>query len=131
MAALATVLDRPRGAARSASASSRPIVPSPFAASLQFGFVMDWLYGDDTPRAEQRAALLSLDRALLDEVMGSEGADPETTEAIDEVLAIRRGTAREPARAERRRARGARSTAPATSRSRRLGTASPTLHGGR
>ncbi|HXL87098.1 MAG TPA: DEAD/DEAH box helicase, partial [Gemmatimonadaceae bacterium] len=40
--------------------------PSPFAASLQFGFVMDWLYGDDTPRAEQRAALLSLDRALLD-----------------------------------------------------------------
>ena len=31
--------------------------PSPFASSLQFGFVMDWLYGDDTPRAEQRAAL--------------------------------------------------------------------------
>jgi ATP-dependent Lhr-like helicase len=67
--------------------------PSPFAASLQFGFVMDWLYVDDTPRAEQRAAYLSLDRALLDDVMGSEGADPETTEAIDEVLAIRRGTA--------------------------------------
>ena len=67
--------------------------PSPFAASLMFGFVMDWLYVDDTPRAEQRAAYLSLDRALLDEVMGSEGADPETTEAIDEVLAIRRGTA--------------------------------------
>jgi ATP-dependent Lhr-like helicase len=67
--------------------------PSPFAASLQFGFVMDWLYVDDTPRAEQRAAYLTLDRALLDEVMGTEGADPETTEAIDEVLAIRRGTA--------------------------------------
>jgi ATP-dependent Lhr-like helicase len=67
--------------------------PSPFAASLQFGFVMDWLYVDDTPRAEQRAAYLSLDRALLDEVMGSEGADPETTEAIGEVLEIRRGTA--------------------------------------
>ena len=66
--------------------------PSPFAASLMFGFVMDWLYVDDTPRAEQRAAYLSLDRALLDEVMGSEGADPETTEAIDEVLAVRRGT---------------------------------------
>ncbi len=78
--------------------------PSPFAASLQFGFVMDWLYVDDTPRAEQRAAYLSLDRALLDEVMGSEGADPETTEAIDEVLAIRRGTARESSRAKRRRA---------------------------
>ena len=66
--------------------------PSPFAASLQFGFVMDWLYVDDTPRAEQRAAYLSLDRALLDEVMGAEGADAETDAAIDEVLAIRRGT---------------------------------------
>jgi len=67
--------------------------PSPFAASLQFGFVMDWLYVDDTPRAEQRAAYLSLDRALLDEIMGTEGADEATTEAIAEVLAIRRGTA--------------------------------------
>ena len=56
-------------------------VPSPFAASLQFGFVMDWLYGDDTPRAEQRAALLSIDRALLDEVMGGEGSDDITLEA--------------------------------------------------
>ena len=67
--------------------------PSPFAASLQFGFVMDWLYVDDTPRAEQRAAYLALDRALLDEVMGAEGADADTDEAIAEVLAIRRGTA--------------------------------------
>ncbi len=67
--------------------------PSPFAASLQFGFVMDWLYGDDTPRAEQRAAFLSIDRALLDEVMGSEGSDDETREAIDTIVAERRGTA--------------------------------------
>ena len=66
--------------------------PSPFAASLQFGFVMDWLYVDDTPRAEQRAAYLALDRALLDEVMGAEGADADTDEAIADVLAIRRGT---------------------------------------
>src|SRR5438045_124930 len=68
-------------------------VPSPFAASLQFGFVMDWLYGDDTPRAEQRAALLSIDRSLLDEVMGGEGADDITREAIEQTLAERRGTA--------------------------------------
>ena len=68
-------------------------VPSPFAASLQFGFVMDWLYGDDTPRAEQRAALLSLDRALLDEVMGGEGSDDITLEGIEQTLAERRGTA--------------------------------------
>ncbi|HLA14913.1 MAG TPA: helicase-related protein, partial [Gemmatimonadaceae bacterium] len=68
-------------------------IPSPFAASLQFGFVMDWLYGDDTPRAEQRAALLSLDRAMLDEVMGGEGSDDITLEAIEQTLAERRGTA--------------------------------------
>src|SRR5687767_4260149 len=68
-------------------------VPSPFAASLQFGFVMDWLYGDDTPRAEQRAAFLSIDRALLDEVMGGEGSDDITLEAIEQTLAERRGTA--------------------------------------
>ena len=67
--------------------------PSPFAASLQFGFVMDWLYGDDTPRAEQRAALLSIDRSLLDEVMGGEGSDDITLEAIEQTLAERRGTA--------------------------------------
>ena len=67
--------------------------PSPFAASLQFGFVMDWLYGDDTPRAEQRAALLSIDRALLDEVMGAEGGDDETRQAIAGIVAERRGTA--------------------------------------
>ena len=67
--------------------------PSPFAASLQFGFVMDWLYGDDTPRAEQRAALLSLDRSLLDEVMGGEGSDDITLEAIEQTLAERRETA--------------------------------------
>ena len=54
---------------------------------------MDWLYGDDTPRAEQRAALLSLDRALLDEVMGGEGSDDITLEAIEQTLAERRGTA--------------------------------------
>ncbi|MDQ6830899.1 MAG: DEAD/DEAH box helicase [Gemmatimonadota bacterium] len=67
--------------------------PSPFAASLQFSFVIDWLYGDDTPRAERRAAMLSLDRALLDEVMGNDGADDETAEAVEELLAERRGTA--------------------------------------
>jgi ATP-dependent Lhr-like helicase len=67
--------------------------PSPFAASLQFGFVMDWLYADDTPRAERRAALLSVDRALLDDVMLVEGADDDLRRAIDELLAIRRGTA--------------------------------------
>ncbi|MBA3671103.1 MAG: DEAD/DEAH box helicase, partial [Gemmatimonadaceae bacterium] len=68
-------------------------IPSPFAASLQFGFVIDHMYGKDTPRAEGRAALLSLDRALLDELMGGEGADDETLVVLEELLARRRGTA--------------------------------------
>ena len=68
-------------------------VASPFASSLQFGFVMDWMYGDDAPRAEQRAALLSLDRALLDEVLGAEGGDAETLEMLEELLGRRRGSA--------------------------------------
>ncbi len=67
--------------------------PSPFASSLQFGFVMDWMYADDTPRAERRAAILSLDRALLDELMGGEGADESTLAVLEELLARRRGTA--------------------------------------
>jgi ATP-dependent Lhr-like helicase len=68
-------------------------VPSPFASSLQFGFVMDWLYGDDTPRAEQRAALLSLDRSLLGDVMGEEAGDDLTIDAIRQIVAERAGYA--------------------------------------
>jgi ATP-dependent helicase Lhr and Lhr-like helicase len=67
-------------------------VPSPFAASLQFGFVVDWLYGDDTPRAEQRAALLSLDRVMLDELLGNQGTDEGTLEQLAILLGRRRGT---------------------------------------
>ena len=77
-------------------------VPSPFAASLQFGFVMDWLYGDDTPRAEQRAALLSLDRGMLDEVMGNVEHDDETLKALWEIVERRKPileSATDPARA--------------------------------
>ncbi len=82
--------------------------PSPFAASLQFGFVIDWLYADDTPRAEQRAALLSLDRALLDELMGGRGGRRvDARRARRGARAPTRHRAR-PSGARRRRARGAR-----------------------
>ena len=47
-------------------------VPSPFASSLQFGFVMAFMYEGDTPLAERRAQALSLDRSLLAEIMGHE-----------------------------------------------------------
>jgi ATP-dependent Lhr-like helicase len=68
-------------------------LPSPFAASLQFGFVIDHMYGKDVPRAEERAALLSRDRALLDVLMGGQGADEPTLAVLEELLARRRGTA--------------------------------------
>src|SRR5436305_11277911 len=86
MPALARVLDDL--AARAITVRSiETVAPSPFAASLQFGFVMDWLYADDAPRAEQRAALLSLDRSLLDELMGGQGADDSTLAMLEVILA--------------------------------------------
>ncbi|MGQ0838664.1 ATP-dependent helicase [Actinokineospora sp.] len=45
---------------------------SPFARSLLFGYVGMFLYGVDVPLAERRAAALSLDSALLAELLGSE-----------------------------------------------------------
>lgn len=47
---------------------------SPFASSLQFGYVAQYLYDDDSPLAERRAAALALDPALLADLLGtSEG----------------------------------------------------------
>lgn len=92
MPALVRVLDD-LGAGSISLRSVETEFPSPFAASLQFGFVMDWLYADDAPRAEQRAAVLSLDRALLDELMGAEGADESTVAMLEAMLDRRRGTA--------------------------------------
>ncbi len=92
MPALSRALDDLAAGATSLVAVESEL-PSPFAASLQFGFVIDWMYADDAPRAEQRAALLSLDRALLDELMRGEGADESTLVMLDNILARRRGTA--------------------------------------
>src|SRR5699024_2709592 len=41
--------------------------PSPFAASLMFGYVAQFLYEGDSPLAERRAAALTLDPSLLAE----------------------------------------------------------------
>jgi ATP-dependent Lhr-like helicase len=61
--------------------------PSPFARSLLFGYVAQFLYEGDSPLAERRAAALSLDPTLLAELLGrGEGAalrdllDPEAIE---------------------------------------------------
>ncbi|GGZ45975.1 DEAD/DEAH box helicase [Streptomyces inusitatus] len=44
--------------------------PSPFARSLLFGYVAQFIYEGDSPLAERRAAALSLDSRLLAELLG-------------------------------------------------------------
>ena len=45
--------------------------PSPFASSLMFGYVAQFLYEGDSPLAERRAAALALDSSLLAELLGT------------------------------------------------------------
>ena len=52
-------------------------VPSPFAASLLFGFIGVFMYEDDRPRAEWHSQLLQVNRSLLDEVL-----DPSARRAL-------------------------------------------------
>ncbi|SFR74850.1 ATP dependent helicase, Lhr family [Microbacterium azadirachtae] len=55
--------------------------PSPFARDLLFGYVGAFMYEGDSPLAERRAAALSVDPALLGELLGTvelrELLDPE------------------------------------------------------
>src|SRR5207244_12196323 len=46
--------------------------PSPFASSLAFAYVANFLYEGDAPLAERRAQALTLDRELLAELLGAE-----------------------------------------------------------
>jgi ATP-dependent Lhr-like helicase len=58
--------------------------PSPFASSLLFGFVANYIYDGDAPLAERRAQALSIDQAQLRELLG----DAELRELLDvDVLA--------------------------------------------
>nr|WP_245708662.1 DEAD/DEAH box helicase [Ruania alba] len=63
--------------------------PSPFAQSLLFGYVAQFLYGEDTPLAERRAAALTLDADLLADLLGdgAEIADLLDPDALDSVEA--------------------------------------------
>ncbi len=54
--------------------------PSPFARSLLFGYVASFLYEGDSPLAERRAAALSLDPGLLNDLLGR----AELRELLDE-----------------------------------------------
>jgi ATP-dependent helicase Lhr and Lhr-like helicase len=70
---------------------------SPYAASLLFDYVANYMYEDDTPAAERRAQALSLDRDLLRELLGQEELrdliDPGALAEVEERL---RGEARTP-----------------------------------
>ncbi|MDY0910270.1 Lhr family ATP-dependent helicase [Microbacterium sp. CFBP9034] len=60
---------------------TEPSQPSPFARDLLFGYVGAFMYEGDSPLAERRAAALSVDPALLSELLGKiemrELLDPE------------------------------------------------------
>lgn len=64
--------------------------PSPFAASLLFGYVGAFMYEGDSPLAERRAAALSLDSVLLAELLGRvelrELLDPQVIESTTRQL---------------------------------------------
>ena len=72
------------GALRTITIDSR--APSPFAASLLFGYVANYIYDGDAPLAERRAQALSVDQAQLRELVGDaelrELLDPDALEAI-------------------------------------------------
>ena len=53
--------------------------PSPFASSLAFSYVANFMYEGDAPLAERRAQALTLDREMLAELLGAD----ELRELID------------------------------------------------
>ncbi|HET8961783.1 Lhr family ATP-dependent helicase, partial [Nocardioides sp.] len=64
--------------------------PSPFARSLLFGYVAQFVYEGDSPIAERRAAALSLDQGLLAELLGRaelrELLDPDVLAEVEAEL---------------------------------------------
>ncbi|GGO93051.1 DEAD/DEAH box helicase [Nocardioides phosphati] len=57
-------------------------LPSPYARSLLFGYVAQFVYEGDSPIAERRAAALQLDQGLLAELLGR----AELRELLDPVV---------------------------------------------
>ncbi len=64
--------------------------PSPFARSMLFGYVAQFMYEGDSPIAERRAAALALDQGLLAELLGRaelrELLDPEVLAEVEAEL---------------------------------------------
>jgi ATP-dependent Lhr-like helicase len=65
--------------------------PSPFASSLLFGYVANFLYDGDAPLAERRAQALSIDQAQLRQLIGeAELRELLDVEIVEEVHRQRR-----------------------------------------
>ncbi|NHN90064.1 ATP-dependent helicase [Acetobacter conturbans] len=64
--------------------------PSPFASTMLFGYVAEFMYAGDTPLAERRASVLSLDTGLLDDLLGqvdfSDILDPDVVSRVGQEL---------------------------------------------
>ncbi len=64
--------------------------PSPYARSLLFGYVAQFVYEGDSPIAERRAAALALDQGLLAELLGRaelrELLDPDVLAEVEAML---------------------------------------------
>ena len=87
--ALVDVLTRARSRSlRVVSVESTP--PSPFAASLLFGYVANHIYDGDAPLAERRAQALSVDQAQLRDLIGDvelrDLLDRDAIEAVESEL---------------------------------------------
>jgi ATP-dependent Lhr-like helicase len=65
--------------------------PSPYARSLVFGYIGQFMYEGDQPLAERRAAALALDSGLLAELLGTvelrELLDPDAVAEVEAELA--------------------------------------------
>ena len=63
--------------------------PSPFAASLLFSYVANFLYDGDAPLAERRAQALTIDQDQLREILGEadlrELLDPDAISEVEEI----------------------------------------------
>ncbi|HLS25014.1 MAG TPA: DEAD/DEAH box helicase [Beutenbergiaceae bacterium] len=73
--------------------------PSPFAQSLVFGYIAQFLYDGDAPLAERRAAALSLDARLLGELLGEGTAvadllDADAVASVEAQVGLRTETTR-------------------------------------
>ncbi|MGO2188115.1 MAG: Lhr family ATP-dependent helicase [Microbacterium gubbeenense] len=64
---------------------SEPAQPSPFARDLLFGYIGAFMYEGDSPLGERRAAALSVDPALLGELLGR----VEMRELLDPDIVVR------------------------------------------